>query len=155
MSRPLTCASPLLQSALAAAQTPAPGLPAGLLVNSAVFLLGIQVLLRGEEAAQSSHLHALGLLSGAARDTRGVDCCAGLTPAGVLHSWALGTVVYAAFGPGGYALVCLYFLLGSAVRDLHRCGHRARCMLLREAVVCRMLYTRSSEAVKRAWGGSA
>ena len=40
---------------------------------------------------------------------------AGLTPAGVAHSWLLGTLVYAAFGPGGYLLVCLYFLLGSAV----------------------------------------
>ena len=27
----------------------------------------------------------------------------------------LGTVVYSAFGIGGYAVVCLYFLLGSAV----------------------------------------
>ncbi len=40
----------------------------------------------------------------------------GLTPEGVVHSWALGTVVYSAFGAGGYVLVCLYFILGSAVR---------------------------------------
>lgn len=39
----------------------------------------------------------------------------GLTPAGVAHSWVLGTAVYSAFGPAGYMLVCLYFLLGSAV----------------------------------------
>ncbi|CAL8472376.1 g11919 [Coccomyxa elongata] len=62
-----------------------PGLSAGLLVNSTVFLVGIQVLLRG------------------------------LTPGGVVHSWALGTAVYSAFGAGGYVLVCLYFILGSAV----------------------------------------
>ena len=46
------------------------------------------------------------------------QCCdrrAGLTPAGVLHSWLLGTAIYSAFGPGGYTIVCLYFLLGSAV----------------------------------------
>ena len=46
-------------------------------------------------------------------------CMAGLTPAGVLHSWFLGTSVYAAFGWGAYILVCLYFLLGSAVRLPH------------------------------------
>lgn len=39
----------------------------------------------------------------------------GLTPAGVLHSWFLGTTVYSAFGPAGYLLVCLYFILGSLV----------------------------------------
>ena len=44
---------------------------------------------------------------------------AGLTPAGVLHSWFLGTSVYAAFGCGAYMLVCLYFLLGSAVSMPH------------------------------------
>ena len=44
---------------------------------------------------------------------------AGLTPAGVLHSWFLGTSVYAAFGWGAYILVCLYFLLGSAVSMPH------------------------------------
>ena len=38
----------------------------------------------------------------------------GLTPAGVAHSWLLGTLVYSAFGAGGYVLICLYFLLGSA-----------------------------------------
>ena len=42
----------------------------------------------------------------------------GLTPAGVAHSWALGTAIYSAFGPGGYVLVCLYFILGSLVRPL-------------------------------------
>jgi uncharacterized protein (TIGR00297 family) len=57
----------------------------GLLVNSLVYLLGLPILLKG------------------------------LTPAGVVHSWVLGTIVYSAFGPGGYLLVCLYFLLGSLV----------------------------------------
>ena len=42
---------------------------------------------------------------------------AGLTPAGVLHSWVLGASICSAFGTGGYALVCLYFLLGTAVRE--------------------------------------
>ena len=42
------CCAGHLQSVLAAARTPAPGLSAGLLVNSTVFLLGLQVLLRGE-----------------------------------------------------------------------------------------------------------
>ena len=40
---------------------------------------------------------------------------AGLLPSAVALSWVLGTVVYAAFGLGGYVLVCLYFILGSAV----------------------------------------
>ena len=35
---------------------------------------------------------------------------------GVAHAWGLGTSVYSAFGPGGYVLVCLYFVFGSAVR---------------------------------------
>jgi uncharacterized membrane protein len=43
---------------------------------------------------------------------------AGLTWPGVLHSWALGALSWAAFGKGGYALVCLYFLAGSAVTRL-------------------------------------
>ncbi|KAK9905763.1 hypothetical protein WJX75_005970 [Coccomyxa subellipsoidea] len=74
-----------LQVVLVTIGQPSPGLQAGLLVNSTVFLLGIKVLLKG------------------------------LTAAGVLHSWALGTAVYSAFGAGGYMLVCLYFILGSAV----------------------------------------
>ena len=41
---------------------------------------------------------------------------AGLTWEGVLSSWLLGTLVYSAFGPGGYAIVCLYFLIGSKAR---------------------------------------
>ena len=76
---------PLLQAALSAAAQPSPGLAVGAAVNSTVYLLGLTVLL------------------------------AGLTPAAVAHSWLLGTLVYAAFGPSGYLLVCLYFVVGSAV----------------------------------------
>jgi uncharacterized membrane protein len=39
----------------------------------------------------------------------------GLTPAGVLHSWFLGSTVFAAFGASGYLLVCLYFIFGTLV----------------------------------------
>ena len=39
----------------------------------------------------------------------------GLSPAGYAHSWVLGTLSYAAFGPAGYVLVCLYFVLGTGV----------------------------------------
>jgi len=34
----------------------------------------------------------------------------------VASSWVLGTLSYAAFGPGAYALVCAYFIVGSLVR---------------------------------------
>lgn len=40
----------------------------------------------------------------------------GLTWVGVLSSWVLGTLSYAAFGAGGYVIVCLYFLIGTLVR---------------------------------------
>lgn len=40
----------------------------------------------------------------------------GLTWEGVLSSWVLGTLTYSAFGPGGYAIVCAYFIIGSLVR---------------------------------------
>jgi uncharacterized membrane protein len=43
---------------------------------------------------------------------------AGLTPEGMAHAWVLGAATWAAFGKGGYALVCLYFLAGSAVTRL-------------------------------------
>ena len=38
----------------------------------------------------------------------------------------LGCTIYSAFGPGGYLLVCLYFILGSAVRCL--CDRRGLCV---------------------------
>lgn len=50
----------------------------------------------------------------------------GLTPAGVAHSWVLGALVYSAFGFGGYGLVCLYFIAGSAVTKLKLAAKQAR-----------------------------
>lgn len=70
---------------MSAALSPTPGLAVGVLANSLVFTLGLPVLLKG------------------------------LTPVGVIHAWALGTLSYSAFGPGAYFLVCLYFVVGSAV----------------------------------------
>lgn len=64
-----------------------PGILIGAVMNTVVYILGIQVLLRG------------------------------LTWSGVLSSWILGTLSYAAFGAGGYAIVCLYFIMGSLVRS--------------------------------------
>lgn len=113
------------QSTLAAARLPSPGLPAGLLINSTVFLLGMQILLKGMRVPYrcmqvhklSQRLPAMVVWRSRVRNRR-CHRCAGLTPAGVLHSWLLGTAIYSAFGPGGYTIVCLYFLLGSAV-----CAH--------------------------------
>jgi uncharacterized membrane protein len=74
-----------LQDLLVAASSPTPGLLAGAVANSLVYTLGIQVLLSG------------------------------LTWQGVLSSWVLGTLTYSAFGPGAYAIVCAYFIVGSLV----------------------------------------
>ncbi|MBU6229258.1 MAG: TIGR00297 family protein [Cyanobacteria bacterium REEB459] len=41
-----------------------------------------------------------------------------LTPAGYRHAWFLGVVIWAAMGWRGYAVVMVYFLLGSAVTRL-------------------------------------
>lgn len=42
----------------------------------------------------------------------------------MVNAFILGTTVYAAFGAGGFALVCLYFLFGTAVSALqHRECH--------------------------------
>lgn len=38
-----------------------------------------------------------------------------LTPAGYLHAWGLGVLVWGALGWRGYAVVMIYFLLGSVV----------------------------------------
>ncbi|PSC67705.1 integral membrane [Micractinium conductrix] len=75
----------LAEELLAAALSPAPGLAVGAAVNTAVYVLGIRVLLGG------------------------------LTWQGVASSWVLGALSYAAFGPGAYALVCAYFIVGSLV----------------------------------------
>lgn len=40
----------------------------------------------------------------------------GLTLAGMANAFLLGTLVYGAFGAGGFSLVMLYFLFGTAVR---------------------------------------
>ncbi len=41
-----------------------------------------------------------------------------LTPAGYLHAWALGVMVWGALGWQGYAVVIVYFILGTAVTRL-------------------------------------
>lgn len=64
-----------------------PGWLTGFAANTAVYVTGIKVLLNG------------------------------LTWTGVMHSWFLGGSVYAAYGLGGYALVCLYFIVGSLVSN--------------------------------------
>jgi uncharacterized protein (TIGR00297 family) len=38
-----------------------------------------------------------------------------LTPAGLLHAWALGAIVWGTLGWRGYGVVMFYFLVGSAV----------------------------------------
>jgi uncharacterized protein (TIGR00297 family) len=38
-----------------------------------------------------------------------------LTPAGTLHAWALGVLIWGTLGWQGYAVVMFYFLVGSAV----------------------------------------
>ena len=76
-----------MQDLLVAAASPTPGLAAGAAANTLVYTLGIKVLLSG------------------------------LTWQGVLSSWVLGTLTYAAFGPGAYAIVCVYFIVGSLVRS--------------------------------------
>jgi uncharacterized protein (TIGR00297 family) len=41
-----------------------------------------------------------------------------LTPAGLLHAWILGTIVWATLSWQGYAVVVFYFLVGSAVTKI-------------------------------------
>jgi uncharacterized protein (TIGR00297 family) len=38
-----------------------------------------------------------------------------LTPAGLLHAWALGVIIWATLGWRGYVVMMFYFLVGSAV----------------------------------------
>ena len=119
-----------------------PGLAAGTALNTLVYALGAKVLLSGAclllavvptpcmlnpHPGMHTCRHVLAVVPTHCRLNRASSGMhtimlnhAGLTPAGVLHSWVLGTAVFSAFGTGGYVLVCLYFLLGSAVRtSLH------------------------------------
>ena len=75
-----------LHSFAEAALRPHPGLMYGAACNSVVFSLGFKVLRKG------------------------------LTVEGVAHAWALGVGTWAAFGPAGFVLVCLYFIFGTLVR---------------------------------------
>lgn len=68
--------------------SPSPGIIVGALANTTVYLVGIRVLLKG------------------------------LMWEGVISSWFLGTLSFGAFGTGGYAIVCLYFIIGSFVTKL-------------------------------------
>ena len=63
-----------------------PGLLVGTGMNTLVYILGNRVLLSG------------------------------LTWIGYFSSWVLGTLSYSAFGLYGFSIVCIYFVLGSAVR---------------------------------------
>ena len=65
-----------------------PGIATGIAANTIVYVLGSSILLKG------------------------------LALNGVISSYVLGCVSYAAFGPYGYVLVCLYFLIGSYVTKL-------------------------------------
>jgi len=76
---------PELQTILQQASTAHPGWAAGAVVNTGVFIAGSPVLLKG------------------------------LTGWGMVNAFILGTTVYAAFGAGGFALLCIYFLFGTAV----------------------------------------
>ena len=38
-----------------------------------------------------------------------------LTPAGILNAWLLGVLIWGTLGWSGYAVVCAYFIVGSAV----------------------------------------
>lgn len=73
------------QTVAASASLPHPGLLTGCVLNTAVFTTGYKVLRKG------------------------------LTPMGVGHAYFLGATIYSAFGPGGFVLVCLYFLFGTLV----------------------------------------
>lgn len=63
--------------------SPQPGLVAGVAANTAVYILGNRILLRG------------------------------LSLDGYMSSWILGSLSFSAFGVSGYSLVCLYFIIGS------------------------------------------
>ena len=71
---------------------PHPGLLHGAALNTAVFMLGYPILRKG------------------------------LTAEGVAHAWVLGAGTWSAFGPAGYTLLCIYFVLGTLVRWAARRG---------------------------------
>ena len=84
--RPTSALPEALHAFALEASQPHPGILYGAACNSLVFTLGFKVLRKG------------------------------LTVEGVAHAWALGAGTWAAFGPAGYALVCLYFIFGTLVR---------------------------------------
>ena len=49
-----------------------------------------------------------------------------LTPAGLLHSWLLGVILWVSLGWQGYLVVLFYFLVGSAVTRIGRVGARGQ-----------------------------
>jgi uncharacterized membrane protein len=51
----------------------------------------------------------------------------GLTLEGLAHAWLLGTVVLGAFGWGGFSLVALYFIFGTAVSFQSTAAFSAGC----------------------------
>ena len=116
--------------AIFTASESSPGLVVGAAVNSTVYLLGLKVLL------------------------------AGLTPVAVIQSWVLGTLVYAAFGAGGYLLVCMYFVVGSAVPFFpspcihYFCRNAISWILHMNAKTCNVLAGHQSETCPKAEGGN-
>ena len=75
----------ILQQVANSAGRPHPGWITGAVLNSGVFASGYKILRKG------------------------------LSPLGVANAWLLGASVFSAFGVGGYALVCLYFIVGTLV----------------------------------------
>lgn len=90
---------PDVHALLQQAGTAHPGWAAGAAVNAAVFALGSPVLLKG------------------------------LTGWGMVNAFILGTAVFAAFGAGGFGLVCLYFLFGTAVGSARVRPRAGGCLL--------------------------
>lgn len=70
---------------IAAVTSAHPGLLVGTIASGAVTVAGYKVLAKGLDAV------------------------------GIVNAFVLGTLAFAAFGAGGYGMVCLYFLFGTAV----------------------------------------
>jgi uncharacterized membrane protein len=77
----------ILQALVQSAGAAHPGLATGAAVTGLVMTAGVRVLQKG------------------------------LTLAGIAHAFALGTLLYGAFGAGGFSLLCVYFLFGTAVSN--------------------------------------